>query len=649
MKRICFVGYLLIYSVSSLSAQNWIWGKQGIIPSNYSAAIYHSSSCISSDNVGNIYTVGGFSDTVSFGPFMLKTQYSSFISDMFLVKYNSSGSVVWAKQSTHLPNDGFGSGTAVTVDKSGNVLVSGTFEGNTNFGSIISSSSTSSGYLLKYNSSGDILWEWHTTQASNSCFINPLSVTTDASGNIFMAGYFHDTVSFGSNTLICSFNYPWGDMFITKFDENGNLLWVKQGIAHNYTSGGWASCVATDAFGNAYLTGFFTDSVTFGTTTLVSNPYSQDSYLVKYDPNGNVLWAKQATQVNNISNSYSYRIAVDAKGYIYLAGGSIDSVIFGTTILPTSYSGSGYLVRYNPDGNVTWAEQPIPIDPISSWAGIAVASDGQENGGGYFLFGTGDLINYNHYIVKFANDTFYYNRYLASVSVITHFDTSGNVSCGSVFAGPNILGMCVDASTKDIYIAGALSDSNVVFGADTLLYKDGSMVAQWQSCCSSFTANACCNESISYGQSVPLAVNTASKYQWFPSTNLSCDTCQNPTASPTSTSEYYVLISNSLGCMSEDSLHINLPDNVFVPNAFSPNGDGENDVLYIKGNSIKSIDFIIYDRWGNKVFESENINNGWNGTYKGQPLNTGTYVYYLSATMFDGKIIEKKGNVALLR
>jgi len=61
------------------------------------------------------------------------------------------------------------------------------------------------------------------------------------------------------------------------------------------------------------------------------------------------------------------------------------------------------------------------------------------------------------------------------------------------------------------------------------------------------------------------------------------------------------------------------------------------------------MDFVIYDRWGNKVFESESESVGWDGTYKGQPMNTGTYVWYLKAMMNDGSTVEKKGNVALVR
>lgn len=88
---------------------------------------------------------------------------------------------------------------------------------------------------------------------------------------------------------------------------------------------------------------------------------------------------------------------------------------------------------------------------------------------------------------------------------------------------------------------------------------------------------------------------------------------------------------------------------LFVPTAFSPNNDGQNDIFYVRAGCISTFHLIIYDRWGNKVFESNNINDGWDGKYLGQPENTGTYVYYFEGTYTNGNSFSKKGNVALVR
>ncbi len=88
---------------------------------------------------------------------------------------------------------------------------------------------------------------------------------------------------------------------------------------------------------------------------------------------------------------------------------------------------------------------------------------------------------------------------------------------------------------------------------------------------------------------------------------------------------------------------------VDVPNAFTPNGDNQNDVLYVRGQGVKEIDFRIYNRWGELVFESSEMNKGWDGTYKGEPQEMEAYGYYLRAVFRNNKVTEKKGNVTLMR
>ena len=88
---------------------------------------------------------------------------------------------------------------------------------------------------------------------------------------------------------------------------------------------------------------------------------------------------------------------------------------------------------------------------------------------------------------------------------------------------------------------------------------------------------------------------------------------------------------------------------VGVHNVFSPNGDGRNDILYVDSKGIKSLLFIIYGRWGEKVFESNDVNTGWDGTFRGKPMNPAVFVYYLKASFTNGREIIKQGNVTLIR
>ncbi|WP_143167198.1 gliding motility-associated C-terminal domain-containing protein [Mucilaginibacter sp. OK098] len=92
-----------------------------------------------------------------------------------------------------------------------------------------------------------------------------------------------------------------------------------------------------------------------------------------------------------------------------------------------------------------------------------------------------------------------------------------------------------------------------------------------------------------------------------------------------------------------------LIDQIFVANAFTPNGDGKNDVVYVHNENIKSLKFYVYDQWGELLYVSQSQQNGWNGTFKGKTEPAGVYVYYLEAIMNDGQQVKKKGTITLLR
>lgn len=115
-----------------------------------------------------------------------------------------------------------------------------------------------------------------------------------------------------------------------------------------------------------------------------------------------------------------------------------------------------------------------------------------------------------------------------------------------------------------------------------------------------------------------------------------------------------VTIPDGNGCPSIDSVLISVIEcdisDIFIPTAFSPNGDGKNDVLYPRGTScMNQISFLIYDRWGELVFESASPDLGWDGFFKGKLMNPAVFVYYLSGTFPNGQSINRGGNITLLK
>lgn len=163
--------------------------------------------------------------------------------------------------------------------------------------------------------------------------------------------------------------------------------------------------------------------------------------------------------------------------------------------------------------------------------------------------------------------------------------------------------------------------------------------------------------SIDAGQTVNLSASVTPNipgviYTWTPPTGLSCSDCANPVATPSSTTTYTVTATSADGCSGSASTTINVKiicGEHFIPSIFSPNGDGNNDDVCVMGSCIKEMTFKIFDRWGEKVFESTDQSNCWDGTYKGKPMNSASFVYTAELVFIDGRTISEKGNITLVR
>ncbi|MFM6945771.1 MAG: PKD domain-containing protein [Flavobacteriales bacterium] len=143
-------------------------------------------------------------------------------------------------------------------------------------------------------------------------------------------------------------------------------------------------------------------------------------------------------------------------------------------------------------------------------------------------------------------------------------------------------------------------------------------------------------------------------YSWTPTSNLSASNVQNPTAILAETSIFTLQVSDGL-CSGSDTVLVKVYDSicqepyVYVPNAFSPNKDGKNDLLFVRGQYIYEFVFRVYDRWGELVWETNKLDQGWDGTYKGKLLDPDVFDYYLQVTCVGGLENIIKGNITLIR
>jgi gliding motility-associated-like protein len=166
------------------------------------------------------------------------------------------------------------------------------------------------------------------------------------------------------------------------------------------------------------------------------------------------------------------------------------------------------------------------------------------------------------------------------------------------------------------------------------------------------TADAGPFTSIAIGNQTTLtATGGTGSYSWSPSTGLSAPNSATTTASPTVTTTYTVTFTDANGCMDSDTVTVEVIEayGIFIPGAFSPNNDGANDQLFVYGAGIKSLEFVVYDRFGEKVFESYSVNDGWDGTFRGKDMNSGIYAWYCVAEFYDGTAQTLHGDVTLMR
>jgi hypothetical protein len=263
MKKAITLIYILttFYSLAQSSSVQWaksIGGTQ-----------HDYGNFASSDASGNIYTIGYFEGTMDFDPGPGVTNLTSLGNeDIFILKLNATGNFVWAKRIGGTLSD---VSFCMKVDPSGDIYATGSFKGTVDFdpgtGVVNLSSTNSDIFILKLNSAGNFLWAKDIGGTSGS---EGYSINTDASGNIFVTGSFNGTLDFDPNAGVYNLTSTGneGDLFILKLNATGNFVWAKQLAGVSYAN---AYSIGLDGSGNSYTTGFFDGTTDFDPGTGVYN------------------------------------------------------------------------------------------------------------------------------------------------------------------------------------------------------------------------------------------------------------------------------------------------------------------------------------------------------------------------------------------
>ena len=343
------------------------------------------------DGNGNIYVTGYFYSSMSLGG---TTITSSGSADIFLISFTPSGALRWAKA---FGGTSYDYGYGVAVDGNGNVYITGTYRYSASFGgsTLTSSNNSNDIFVASYDSTGKHRWS---KGFGNTSSDYGFSVAADSSGNAYVTGYFYNSVNFGGSTLYSSGSY---DLFVVSFDSTGKHRWSK---AFGGTSSDYGYGIAVDGSGNAYITGYFYNSVNFGGKTL-SSKGSGDIFLASFNSAGTHRWSKG---FGGTSSDLGYDVAVDNSANVYITGYFYTSADFGGGTLTSNGYGDAFLASYTTAGTHRWSKNYGSSSYDYSY-GVAVDNSGNSYITGYFQgsanFGGGTVTSKGSYDVFIGSYT----------------------------------------------------------------------------------------------------------------------------------------------------------------------------------------------------------------------------------------------------
>lgn len=397
------------------------------------------------------------------------------------------GGWVWAKAF----DGGTSSGISMASDKDGNVLVTGYFRSTITFGSfhLTATSSELGGrdiFVAKFDSLGNTIWVKSFGGTKDDV---GLGIATDSDGNPFITGYFESSeITFGNSILANTYtnqNIITGEFFITKLSSNGNVMWAKKASGDLYDDG---ESIVVDKNGSAYVVGNFqSHHVTFDDITISHNE-PEVTIVVKYDLNGNVVWAKNLFGTTMGWGGFGNSLAIDISDNIYLTGSfTSPSLTFGNITIqnqsdshiPSTYVDI-FLIKFSSDGEVMWAKD-IGGGGFDGGTGVATDRLGHVYITGFFCSST----------INFGITTLY-NPIPGCVPdiFVAKFDSAGNSKWAKSAASTRAdysFDIIVN-QMGNVFITGVLSAGNLY---DTLTFgdirlpsydhRDDIFVAQWDS------------------------------------------------------------------------------------------------------------------------------------------------------------------------
>ena len=612
------------------------------------------------DQAGNVYMTGAFKGIIDFDPgpgiSNMVSGAGGLARDAFVLKLNTNGNFVWSKQFGGSIVTGAGEGISLALDAAGNIYTTGYYTGTFDFDPGPAVFNLTSGaqnmYISKLDPSGNFIWAVQVNATAEG-------IVVDNAGNVYTTGLFSNTTDFDPGAGVYNQTASGNkDLFLLKLDQNGNFIWAEDlggtGEASGYS-------LALDVAGNVYMTGTFKGTIVFnpgsclGTLTSTG---SGDIFVTEIKTDGTIVWVKQFAGAGYNAGS---SIAVDIFGGICTTGFFAGTVDFDP--------GIGVFDLTSP-GNYTAFVQKMIICTNSTSSILNVASCGSytfhcqtyASSGVYHQVisnteGCDSMVTLNLTIntTSFATSSnvsscnnYYWNGKSFATSG-TYVDTlTASTGCDSILT----LNLTINPQTfsiiKQTVCSGQSFSGYTEAGTytDTLISSVGcdSMRTIQLSVMNLPTPDLGNNKDLCLGDTMILFPGNFDSYTWQDGTIQSHYVINKG-------GSYSVNVTNQCGSAQAQIAISENKCGIYFPSAFTPNKDGKNDLFKIlRPPDLNSYDLSIFNRWGQKVFETRDYTKGWDGTVNGLMQDTGVFVWFCkykkTNSLLNGEI---SGTVVLIR
>jgi gliding motility-associated-like protein len=673
---------------------DFIWAKQFGGPGDTGA----ECTGVEIDNKGNVIVCGFFNNTVDFdpGPGVYNLTSTAHFQS-FIAKLTSSGDLIWALQFGNSPvvydnseiND-------VKCDKNGDIYTTGIFKGTCDFdpgASVyeLKGVSLMDQFISKLDANGNFVWAKQVSNTSNDYYqyIVPHGIDIDAGGNVITTGYFIGEFDFDpgeGNYIVSNIQTGIGEAFLLKLTGNGDFTWVKKVNSPEGCSG---NDLVIDNNDNIYMCGDFSKTSDFDPGQAVYKITGCGDYfpaLMKVDAGGNFVYATGFSQPDD-GDCLLRRMVTDAAENIYITGyvaGTFDFDPGPNKYLVTSSADeSPYVLKLGRCPNPTTAE--LHVNACSSYT----LNDETFDTSGIYRrvipnsYGCDSVITlyltinkqYKQQTVSICEGQSFYAGGAYQTSAGKYIDTLQTTQgCDSIVETQ----LTVHLKPKpDLGADRNLCNNSEAFitpgNFKSYLWQDLSIQNNFKidtagmywvkvtdefNCAASDTLyvnsvlpspvnflkatdSICDNETL-----LVTSLNSYRAYYWSNGAVSKEITVQQPGA-------YSLTVTDFNHCEGSDTISIfqkQCNHGVYIPSAFSPNHDGKNDIFkpQIFGNVVK-YRFIIYNRWGKIVFETNDVHRGWDGTYNSLPQTIGSFVWICNFQLQGEKEEIRKGSMVLLR